>query len=82
MHETSQELKNKLIDGLALYLSQGYIDPYYINSDCMDEGAEEAARYLSELDAIDEKASAFFRKQIVESTFIQSALFGRSAFIG
>ncbi len=33
MHETSHELKNKLIDGLALYLRQGYIDPYYVNSD-------------------------------------------------
>ncbi|WP_243760692.1 hypothetical protein [Cronobacter dublinensis] len=75
MRETSQELKNKLIGGLALYLRQGYIDPYYVNSDCMDEGAEEAARYLSELDAIDEEASAFFRKQIVESPFIQNGLF-------
>lgn len=75
MRETSQELKNKLIDGLVLYLRQGYIDPYYVNSDCMDEGAEEAARYLSELDAIDEETSAFFRKQIVETTFIQNGLF-------
>ncbi|MDT3665142.1 hypothetical protein ROK90_03815 [Cronobacter dublinensis] len=75
MHETSQELKNKLIDGLALYLRQGYIDPYYINCDCIDEGAEEAAHYLSELDAIDEVSSAFFRKKIVESAFMQNGLF-------
>ncbi|EOG5372829.1 hypothetical protein ACLE0G_002254 [Cronobacter turicensis] len=75
MREISQELKNKLIDDLALYLKQGYIDPYYVNSECVDEGAEEATHYLRELNAIDEEASAFFKKQIVESTFIQNGLF-------
>ncbi|EOI3502076.1 hypothetical protein ACULV4_001010 [Cronobacter dublinensis] len=75
MQENPQQLKNKLSDGLNLYLKQGYIDPYYINCDCIDEGAEEAAHYLSELDAIDEASSAFFRKKIVESAFMHNGLF-------
>ncbi|ELY4854842.1 hypothetical protein SM113_002818 [Cronobacter turicensis] len=47
------KLKNKLIDGLMLYLKQGYIDPWHINCDCEDEGSEEADRYLRKLDVID-----------------------------
>ncbi|MDI7661345.1 hypothetical protein QLZ26_14630 [Cronobacter universalis] len=74
-NETPLELKNKLIDGLILYLKQGYIDPWYINCDCEDEGSEEADRYLSKLDMIDKETSMYFRKKIVESTFIQNGLF-------
>lgn len=74
-NETPLKLKNKLIDGLILYLKQGYIDPWYINCDCEDEGSEEADHYLRKLDMIDAEASAYFRKKIVESTFIQNGLF-------
>ncbi|WP_244947237.1 hypothetical protein [Cronobacter turicensis] len=74
-NETPLQLKNKLIDGLMLYLKQGYIDPWYINCDCEDEGSEEADHYLRKLDVIDGEASAYFRKKIVESTFIQNGLF-------
>ncbi|MDT3563843.1 hypothetical protein ROM27_06010 [Cronobacter malonaticus] len=67
--------KNTLIDGLAFYLTNGYIDPYYFNPDCEDEGSEEADHYLSKLDMIDKEASMYFRKKIVESTFIKNGLF-------
>ncbi|ROW63338.1 hypothetical protein ACETRY_05780 [Cronobacter malonaticus] len=74
-NDSPQELKNKLIDGLAFYLTNGYIDPYYFNPDCEDEGSEETDRYLSKLDMVDKEASMYFRKKIVESTFIKNGLF-------
>lgn len=74
-NDSLQKLKNTLIDGLAFYLTKGYIDPYYFNPDCEDEGSEEADRYLSKLDMIDIEASMYFRKKIVESSFIKNGLF-------
>lgn len=61
--ETKQQLKNRLIDGLALYLQQGYIDPYYFNPCCEDEGAEEADDYLRKLESLDIDTAAFFQKE-------------------
>lgn len=75
----SNKLVNKsqqeLADGLELYLKNGYIDPFYVNCDCFDEGAEEAMAYLDALLVMSPELYYGFCKKIMESNFIDNDLF-------